>query len=69
MTKQDVFDLVGIERVLGRLALEYINGHCVLKQGRRYYEGDPYVLNWYQAHMYRQQEEQAKKQSMTRKTP
>ena len=48
MTKDiDPFDMVGLEAVMATLAMDYIKSHCVLKDGRKFYEGDAHVLRWY----------------------
>ena len=48
MTKDIVpFDVVGLEAVMASLAMDYIKSHCVLKDGRKFYEGDTHVLRWY----------------------
>ena len=68
MTKDiDPFDMVGLEAVMATLAMDYIKSHCVLKDGRKFYQGDAHVMRWYTEYDHKRKEAYESKQIQIRK--
>lgn len=63
----DPFESAGIEAVMASLALQYIKDNCVLKDGRKFYEGDAHVLRWYTEYDHRKKEAYESKQTQIQK--
>ena len=65
--KVDPFDVVGLEAVMATLAMDYIKSHCVLKDGRKFYQGDAHVMRWYTEYDHKRKEAYASKQTQITK--